>query len=139
MKLVDEKACRFQAEYDRVAKRLDEALQSNSECKTQLGESLEQLKVAKEDLDVTRNNYEKQLQLLTEHFVKLNEQVSKQEEQLSRLKSHKVRRTVEASCPTNPFTEPIHLVLPSCVRVGKLWQVWHMEHGPVAAHRWLGR
>jgi DNA repair exonuclease SbcCD ATPase subunit len=102
MKIVDEQACRYQTEYDKVARQLDTAIRTNDDCRTQLEDSLKQLHTAKEDLEVTRNNYETQLRLLTEHFVKLNEQVSKQEEQLSRLKSHKVchdRGACGASCP----------------------------------------
>ena len=46
---------------------------------------------AQEDLESTRKNYENQMKLLTEHLVQLNEKLSKQQEQMDRLKGHKVQ------------------------------------------------
>lgn len=91
MKIADGKAQKYHEEYERVARELQQSQAISLERKTNLENTLAQLKAAKEDVDSTRNNYQDQMQVLTEHLVQLNEKLSKQQESIDRLKGHKVQ------------------------------------------------
>lgn len=90
MKITDEKAMKYYEEYKRVKNELKLITEQNQSRKEALEAAQTQQLAAMEDLESTRRNYEAQMQVMTEHFMSLNDKVGKQEDSLSRLKSHKV-------------------------------------------------
>lgn len=102
MKTADEKAIeihtrltkeleRLVAERDALKKRIAELeVRSVSERRAwmawNLGGAQDTLRVTKEDLELTRSNYEGQLKLLSEHLISQNERVAQKEQELERLR-----------------------------------------------------
>ena len=87
---MDEKGARVHKEYERVAARLEEAVKLKEEFQEKYDAATTELRTAKEDLDVTRANYDTQMSMLTEHTVRLSEDIRKAETTIAKLKSHKV-------------------------------------------------
>jgi protein phosphatase 1 regulatory subunit 21 len=71
--------------------RLADAVRERDSLQAKMTEITTTLGRSKEELDTTRENYESQLKLMTEHLVSLNEKIGGYEEQLSTLHNCKVR------------------------------------------------
>ncbi|KYQ89201.1 hypothetical protein DLAC_10445 [Tieghemostelium lacteum] len=83
---IDTKAMRYYEQYQQLLKN---GLSSDS-LQLELDNSKKELKDTKDELEVTRVNYDQQMRILTEQFISLNETVSQLDTDLIRIKQHKV-------------------------------------------------
>eukprot|EP01095_Lingulamoeba_sp_RSL-Kostka_P016971 TRINITY_DN8581_c0_g1_i1.p1 TRINITY_DN8581_c0_g1~~TRINITY_DN8581_c0_g1_i1.p1 ORF type:complete len:242 (+),score=86.65 TRINITY_DN8581_c0_g1_i1:1-726(+) len=90
MKLTDEKCKMYHFELEDTLEELSNLKKEKENLINTLNDQKDTISRSKEDLDSTRKNYDTQMSLLTEHVVRLNDQIGKTEEQISVLKSHKV-------------------------------------------------
>lgn len=79
----DEKAVEIRT---RLQRELDLSQQERDSLRKQLAESTESLRAAKEDLELTRSNYEGNIKMLTENLIEQNERVNQ-------------LRSAKAACP----------------------------------------
>ena len=90
MKLADERAVKYHEEYTKTCQRLASIIEENNARKEQIDALHKTQAKAQEDLESTRRNYEDQMKVMTEHFMSLNDKVSKQEDSINRYRGHKV-------------------------------------------------
>eukprot|EP01122_Echinamoeba_exundans_P016035 TRINITY_DN800_c0_g2_i1.p1 TRINITY_DN800_c0_g2~~TRINITY_DN800_c0_g2_i1.p1 ORF type:complete len:818 (+),score=187.01 TRINITY_DN800_c0_g2_i1:470-2923(+) len=87
----DRKALDLMERTKSLETRLADAVRERDSLQSKMSEISTTLGRSKEELDTTRENYESQLKLMTEHLVSLNEKIGGYEEQLSTLHNCKVR------------------------------------------------
>jgi len=94
---IDAKAVRYHEQYQQLLKKGT----GNDTVKKELETTLADLKNTKDELEVTRFNYDQQLRMMTEQFVSLNESISQLDSELLNIKQHKI---LCAKCKTwNPL------------------------------------
>eukprot|EP01133_Synstelium_polycarpum_P001485 gene1485-1723_t len=83
---VDAKALRYYEQYNTLLKKG----QSNDLVQKELEKAQQESKNIKEELEVTRVNYDQQMKMLTEQYISLNESITHLDSDLIRIKQHKV-------------------------------------------------
>jgi protein phosphatase 1 regulatory subunit 21 len=91
LELADKNGLDLITKSSRLEKTLQEAVQERDLLQQQISATNDRILRSKEELETTRENYETQLKLLTEHLVSLNEKIGTYEEELSQIKSFKVK------------------------------------------------
>lgn len=87
----DRKALEFLSRVRALEARLEAATKERDDLQFKITQTSSDLGRNKEELDTTRDNYEAQLKLMTEHLVGLNDRIGGYEESLSTLHNCKVR------------------------------------------------
>ncbi|KAF2070457.1 hypothetical protein CYY_008222 [Polysphondylium violaceum] len=94
---IDAKTVRYHDQYQQLLKKGS----GNDNVKKEHEATLLELKNTKDELEVTRFNYDQQLRMMTEQFVSLNESISQLDSELLNIKQHKI---LCAKCKTwNPL------------------------------------
>eukprot|EP01103_Thecamoeba_quadrilineata_P000454 TRINITY_DN10393_c0_g1_i1.p1 TRINITY_DN10393_c0_g1~~TRINITY_DN10393_c0_g1_i1.p1 ORF type:complete len:545 (-),score=128.72 TRINITY_DN10393_c0_g1_i1:65-1666(-) len=88
--VADSKALELQDEAIELEKKLEESISNNQHLTSRVDSIQIELSNAKDDLDLTRTNYESQLKVLTEHVLSHNDQIHQMKDRLAILKSHRV-------------------------------------------------
>eukprot|EP01117_Protostelium_nocturnum_P007596 TRINITY_DN2721_c0_g1_i1.p1 TRINITY_DN2721_c0_g1~~TRINITY_DN2721_c0_g1_i1.p1 ORF type:complete len:985 (-),score=449.99 TRINITY_DN2721_c0_g1_i1:37-2991(-) len=87
MALLDARSIQLFHAYKQSLSKLQKVVEEKQKMESKLNESDGKLTMAKEDLDLTRKNYEQQMNLFTEHITSQSETISTQETEIFALKN----------------------------------------------------
>jgi protein phosphatase 1 regulatory subunit 21 len=90
VQIADAKAVELYETYQHTAEELKKLHDERDLLQKKIEQTANEVSTAKEDLEVTRKNYEQQMNVLTEHITNMNDRVARQEDQLDFVKASKV-------------------------------------------------